>query len=139
MVLAAVKPNGGVMVQRSEEDILTNEGLFLVFAGQKFPFKERTIKRNKEWFSKVVNGSGNVLEEVQKIKDVKKLEKVISNSGYDQVAQLICDYTDGAITVEQIEEGTRTEMLAALKQVKQAAGFFDLMWGLCQKVQELTS
>jgi len=126
-------------VKRSEEDILTNEGLFLVFNSVKYPFKERTIKRNKEWFAKLVSGSSVVFEEVKAIKDVKKLEKIISHSGYDQIAKLIEDYTDGAVTVEQIEEGTRTEMLEALKQVKQAAGFFDLMWGLCPKVQELSA
>lgn len=139
MVLAAVKPNGGLMVQRSEDEILMNEGLFLVFNGQKYPFKERTIRRNKEWFAKLVSGSGLVLEKVKDVNDIKKLEKVISAAGYDQIAKLIVDYTDGAVTVEQIEEGTRTEILAALKQVKQAAGFFDLMWGLCQKVQDLTN
>jgi len=131
MVLTAVK--------RSEEEILMNEGLFLVFGGQKYPFKERTIRRNKEWFPKVVNSTGAVQEELKNVKDIKKLDKIISNFGYDQIATLISDYTDGAVTVEQIQEGTRTEMLEALKQVKQAAGFLDLMWGICPKVHDLTA
>lgn len=121
MVLAAVK--------RSEEDILSNDGLSVVVNGKKIQFKERSIKRTKEWLRKVTEQDGSVLAEFLKAKKEGERLDICSSRGFDNLAALVSDYTDGAVTIEQIEEGTPRELEAAFNNLLEIAGFFALIWG----------
>lgn len=122
------------MPQRRDDQVLDNEGLILKFAGKTFPYKERTIKQTKEWIRKVAEQDGSVNQKFFSTDKPEERISIIATLGYDQVAGLVSDYTDGAVTIEQIEEGTPRELEAAFSDLLLLAGFFDLAWGKTRRL-----
>ena len=122
-------------MKRTDDQVLDNEGLKLRFGGKDYPYKERNIKRTKEWIRKVAEQDGSVLQKFTEAPDPESRITVLVELGYDQVAGLVSDYADGAVTVEQIEEeGTPRELEAAFNDLLLLAGFFDLAWGKTRRL-----
>lgn len=117
------------MKKRTEDQIIDNSGLSMTFNGKSYSFKELNIRKTKDWMRKFTEKDGSVLTAVVEAAEAKQKQEILASMGYDNLCSLVSDYTEGAVTVEQIEEGTTKELETAFNQVVRLAGFFDLAWG----------
>jgi hypothetical protein len=123
---------------RTEEAILSGEFSFTL---NKKPYTvtERSIRLTREWIRKVVEQDGSVATKFFAAKESDEQVSILSGSGFDQVAGLITEYSNGQIKPEDLEDATVTELRTALDQILEIAGFFDLVWGKTRRMQGKTT
>jgi hypothetical protein len=134
-----------IIMDRTEDQILTNEPFQLAFGDATYPVKRLPIGRSKAWRKKVLEVAsqwgleyfknfGSNAETTEQLELRFANFKTAAGEVIDKYVDLVADYCEGQITREQIEAGNEEQLFIAYQKLVEVAFPLGMMTGLTAKL-----
>jgi len=124
------------MVERTEEQVLFNEGMEFKIGVEVATIKKLTIAQTRKWLRRFMEWDGSVFANVLAAAAEDRSNVIGMLAGFDGIENLIIDYSQQSLTLEQLENGYPEQLAKIMDTLLEVSGFFDLVWGKTARMKQ---